>query len=199
MQNSNHFKITDLTKGAMFIALMAIGANLTAFITIGVVPLTFQTVIAILAGILLGRKLAAFSMIGYILIGLIGVPVFAGFLGGLHRIASPNFGFSISFIILAYVVGAIVEKSKKENVFTYYKASYIGLLINYFIGVPYLYLHSSILLGFNSVSFSAITLGMGPFFLKDFVLATLAAILAPLVIRAIFRTPHPQQNFVEKP
>ncbi|WP_280769379.1 biotin transporter BioY [Salipaludibacillus daqingensis] len=192
MTNSNQFQIIDLTKGALFIALMAIGANLAAFISIGTVPLTFQTVIAILAGILLGKKLAAFAMLGYLLIGLIGVPVLAGFTGGFHIIASPTLGFLISFIVLAYVVGAIVEKNP-HHLFTIYKACYIGLLINYLIGVPYLYFHSSIILGLDNVSFSAIAIGMTAFFIKDIILATFTAILAPLILRAVNRTPQLKQ------
>lgn len=112
MQSTTKFRINDLTKGAMFIALMAIGANLTAFITIGSVPLTFQSVIAILAGILLGKRLGAFSLIGYIMVGLIGAPVFAGFTGGFQVFASPTFGFLLSFVAIAYVAGSVVEKSR---------------------------------------------------------------------------------------
>jgi len=194
MSNTKHFQIIDLTKGAMFIALMAIGANLAAFISIGTIPLTFQTSIAILAGILLGKRLAAFSMIGYLLIGLIGVPVFAGFSGGLHIIASPTLGFLLSFIFLAYYVGLIVEKAKFRNAFTMYKACYAGLFINYFIGVPYIYFHSSYILGLD-VSFSAIVMGMIAFFIKDFVLASFAAFLAPLILKAVNRKPQLEQVY----
>lgn len=193
MTSSTKFQIIDLTKGGMFIALMAFGANLAAFISIGTVPLTFQTVIAILAGILLGKRLGAFSMIGYLLIGFIGVPVFAGFSGGLHIIASPTLGFLLSFVVLAYVVGAIVEKSKSHDLLTLYKACYVGLSINYLIGVPYLFLHSSFILGLDNVSFWAIVIGMTPFFIKDLVLATFTATLAPLISKAINRTPQYKQ------
>lgn len=193
MASSTKFQIIDLTKGGMFIALMAFGANLAAFISIGAVPLTFQTVIAILAGILLGKRLGAFSMIGYLLIGFIGVPIFAGFSGGLHIIASPTLGFLLSFVVLAYVTGAIVEKSKSHDLLTLYIACYVGLSINYLIGVPYLFLHSSFILGLDNVSFWAIVIGMTPFLIKDLVLATFTATLALLIGKAINRTPQYKQ------
>nr|WP_175476200.1 biotin transporter BioY [Evansella caseinilytica] len=182
------FSVIELTKGAMFIALMAIGANLTAFITIGAVPLTFQTVIAILAGVVLGRKTGTFSMIGYAIVGLVGAPVFAGFEGGLHIITRPTFGFILSFIAIAFVVGSIVNRAKAPSFGMFLFASYIGLLINYGIGVPYLYYYSTIVLSSADVSFSAIALSMGPFFIKDAVLTGLIATICPQLIHTLNRT-----------
>lgn len=167
---------------------MAIGANLTAMITIGTVPLTFQTVIAILAGILLGKRLAAFAMTGYLIIGLIGVPVFAGFSGGFQIIASPTFGFLLSFIILAYAAGLIVEQTQKPRLIHFFVASFIGLILNYSIGVPYLYFHSQVILGLSDVQFTPIAIGMAPFFVKDFVLAMFTAMLAPQLLKAVHRS-----------
>ncbi|MCR6095280.1 biotin transporter BioY [Salipaludibacillus agaradhaerens] len=184
MGSTSQFRINDLTKGAMFIALMAIGANLTAFITIGTVPLTFQSVIAILAGILLGKKLGAFSIIGYIMVGLIGVPVFAGFSGGFQVLASPTLGFLLSFVAIAYVSGRLVEGKTEPTSTTYFKASLIGLLVNYFIGVPYLYYHSSVILQLENIQFTTIAISMGPFFAKDFILALFTASIAPKLKKA---------------
>jgi biotin transport system substrate-specific component len=184
MGSTSQFRISDLTKGAMFIALMAIGANLTAFITIGTVPLTFQSVIAILAGILLGKNLGAFSIIGYIMVGLIGVPVFAGFSGGFQVLASPTLGFLLSFVAIAYVSGKLVEGKTEPTSTTYFKASLIGLLVNYFIGVPYLYFHSSVILQLENIQFTTIAISMGPFFAKDFILALFTASVAPKLKKA---------------
>src|SRR5690554_2367858 len=99
------FTNNELTRASMLIALMAISANITAFITIGSVPLTFQTAIAILSGMILGKKIALFAMLGYVFIGLIGIPVFAGFQGGVQMIAMPTFGFIVSFVVIAFFVG----------------------------------------------------------------------------------------------
>ncbi|UCZ52525.1 biotin transporter BioY [Bacillus shivajii] len=184
-EKNQFFSVVELTKAAMFIALMAIGANLTAFITVGAVPLTFQTIIAILAGVLLGKKVGTFAMIGYAIVGLIGVPVFAGFQGGLHIVGQATFGFILSFIVLAYVVGFIIEKFNKPSLPVYITACFIGLLINYGIGVPYLYLYTVNVLGVNDVTLLATSIGMGPFFIKDAVLTAFAAILSPQLVKAI--------------
>ncbi len=99
----------------MFAALMAIGANITSFLVIGSVPVTTQTLFAILAGALLGSKLGALSMTVYLLVGLVGFPVFAQFKGGLGTLISPTFGFLLSFILVAFITGLIIEKSREKS------------------------------------------------------------------------------------
>src|SRR5690606_5072074 len=100
-------------------------------------PITLQTFFAILAGILLGSRLGAVSMLVYAFIGLAGVPVFAKFSGGMGTIISPTFGFILSFILLAYVGGWIAEKFPPRKGFI--AAARAGLAINYFFGTNWLY------------------------------------------------------------
>lgn len=188
------FRAIDLTTGALFIALMAIAANLTAIITIGAVPLTLQTFVATLAGIILGKKLGSFAMIGYTLVGLIGAPVFAQFNGGLQVIVLPTFGFILSFIALAYVAGLIVEKAKETTLITYLMACIAALFINYGIGVPYLYFYSVIVAGISEVSFWIIVVSMTPFFIKDAILAMVAAFICPKIVNVINRSSSAQRH-----
>ena len=107
-RSANHSRTLQLVHIAMFAALMAIGANIASFLVIGGVPITLQTFFAILAGILLGSRIGAISMIVYAFIGLAGVPVFAKFSGGMDTLISPTFGFILSYIFAAFVVGLIV-------------------------------------------------------------------------------------------
>lgn len=130
----------DLTLAGMFVALMAIGANITSFIpfmVVGGVPITLQTFFAILAGVLLGSRLGSITMMVYTLVGFVGVPVFAQFGAGPSIIFSPTFGFILAFIIMAYVIGKLVEK--KKDLSTFVMASLIGLVINYLIGTNWMY------------------------------------------------------------
>lgn len=173
-----HSRASHITYAAMFIALMAVGANLTAFITIGAVPLTFQSVVAVLAGMMLGKKLGALAMIGYILLGFTGAPVFAGFSNGFTAIASPTFGFIISFVFIAYVSGFILENSAQGNKAKYFLAGFAGLLTNYVIGIPYVYFYTTMILGVSEASFIAITSAMSAFFIKDSILVFFTAALA---------------------
>ncbi|TMU85643.1 biotin transporter BioY [Bacillus sp. BHET2] len=130
----------DLTLAGMFVALMAIGANITTFVpfmVIGGVPITLQTFIAILAGALLGRRVGAISMTVYALVGLVGVPVFARFGGGLSSIVSPTFGFIVSFIFTAYITGKLIEKHKGMKVYIF--AAIVGMAVNYVFGTNWMY------------------------------------------------------------
>ncbi|KQL50669.1 biotin biosynthesis protein BioC [Heyndrickxia shackletonii] len=131
----------DLCYAAMFVALTMIGANLTSlvpFLVIGGVPITLQTFFAVLAGVLLGSRLGAISMTVYAFVGLVGAPVFAGFKGGPSIILSPTFGFIVSFILLAFIAGKIVEKSA-EKLSVYIGAALIGTIINYLFGTNWMY------------------------------------------------------------
>ncbi|MBM7692957.1 biotin transport system substrate-specific component [Peribacillus deserti] len=131
----------DLTLAGMFITLMAIGANITSiapFMMVGSVPITLQTFFAILAGVILGSRLGAISMVGYTLAGLVGIPVFAKFGAGFSTIFSSNFGFIISFIFTAYIAGKIVERFKSAG--AYITASLIGMAVNYLFGTNWMYM-----------------------------------------------------------
>ncbi|WP_396266068.1 biotin transporter BioY [Halobacillus salinarum] len=137
---SNNWTALDLTIGSLFVALMAIGANITSivpFLVIGGVPITLQTFFAVLAGLVLGSRLGAFSMVVYMVLGLAGAPVFAQFKGGLSMALAPTFGFIVSFIIVAFIVGKLAET--KRNTAIYVTAAIIGMAVNYFFGTNWMY------------------------------------------------------------
>lgn len=77
------------------------------------VPYTFQTLAVILAGGLLGSRNGFLSMLLYLLLGLIGMPVFAGGGFGLAKLIGPTGGYLLSFPVAAYVVGAVVSLQPK--------------------------------------------------------------------------------------
>src|SRR5699024_7229638 len=137
----NQFTPLNLTLGSLFVALTAIGANITSIIpglSVGGVPITLQTFFAILSGLMLGSRLGAFSMFVYMMLGLVGVPVFAKFTGGPMTIITPTFGFILSFILIAYVAGKIVEK--KQTITSYIGAALLAIVLNYVIGTNMMYL-----------------------------------------------------------
>lgn len=125
----------DLILCALFAALMGIGANVAPFLTIGSVPITLQLLFAIMAGGLLGSRIGAFSMLAYMLIGLAGAPVFAGFKGGISSVLSPTFGFIISFIFVAYIAGKCVGKGRRN----YINGGILVIATNYVIGTNFMY------------------------------------------------------------
>ena len=116
------FKTIELTLSSMFVVLIAVGANITSMIpglVVGGVPITLQTFFAILAGLILGSRLGVLTTSAYTFIGLVGIPVFAQFGAGLGILIKPTFGFILSFILAAYVIGKMVAKKNKRFIFYY--------------------------------------------------------------------------------
>ncbi|MDL4842512.1 biotin transporter BioY [Aquibacillus rhizosphaerae] len=149
MQKRKHWSPLDLTMGSMFVALMAVGANITSiapFMVVGGVPITLQTFFSILAGLMLGSRVGALSMFSYMILGLAGVPIFAQFRGGAVMALSPTFGFILSFILIAYLAGKMVEK--KRTFPMYISAALVAMAINYIFGTNWMY--ASYMLWFNA-------------------------------------------------
>lgn len=198
MKTKQKFSALDLTYAAMFAALMAVGANIAQFIPpVGGVPITLQTFVATLAGALLGSRLGAISMSVYTLLGLVGVPVFAKFSGGLGTIVSPTFGFVLTFILLAYVMGKIIENKTKPGLGTFLAACFVGLFINYFLGTTYMYFAYKFWAaappGFSyKMAWSWMVAPMP----KDIILTIVAGLISPRVYKAVNLSHRKQQNKV---
>ena len=100
----------DLTVCGLFTALTAVGAFIKIVIPVGADTMNFtlQWFFVLLAGLLLGSRRAFLSVSTYLLIGLVGIPVFARG-GGPSYLIRPTFGFLLGFALAAYVMGKIVE------------------------------------------------------------------------------------------
>lgn len=136
-------KITtkELTLTAMFAALMIVGAFIKIDIPLPLYTMhfTLQWLFVLLAGLLLGSKLGALSVIVYLALGLIGLPVFAAG-GGIGYILRPGFGFLLGFAFAAYLMGLICEKAKSNSFPIQLLAATVGLIVYYTVGAIYFYM-----------------------------------------------------------
>jgi len=135
-----NLKTNDLVLCALFVALIAIGAFIK--IPIPVVPFTLQFLFTMLAGLLLGPKLGFISVLGYIIIGLIGIPIFTEG-GGIAYIFKPSFGYIIGFAFGAYITGKIAHESPRPSIQKLLIANFAGLIVVYSFGMIYYYLISN--------------------------------------------------------
>ena len=132
------FTTRDLILCALFTALSAIGAFIR--IPVPLVPFTLQITFTTLAGLLLlGSKKGAISVAVYVLMGLIGIPVFTQG-GGFSYVLKPSFGFLVAFIIGAFVTGLIVEKKQNPSFLRILGASFAGMAFVYVLGAIYFYI-----------------------------------------------------------
>ena len=76
------------------------------------VPFTLQTMFVVLTGAFLGARNGAISQIIYLLLGIVGIPVFAGLSFGFFKIIGPTGGYLLSFPFAAYFVGYLIERKK---------------------------------------------------------------------------------------
>lgn len=171
--------IREMTRVALFSSFICIASLILKFGGEVVVPFSILPLVIMLAGAVLGARLGALSVAVYVLIGLLGVPVFAKPpFGGFTYIMQPTFGFLPGFILAAYVIGKILEKRPENSLFRYILAMVVGMAVMYMVGIPYLYGIIKFYLGKPFTLWRAVQIGMMPFVGLDLVKALLAGILA---------------------
>ena len=172
--------VKELALVSMFTALTAVGAMIS--IPLGEVPITLQTLFVILSGLILGPKLGPLSQIVYVTLGLVGVPIFAGFTGGLQSVMAPSFGFIISFIFVSYIVGLISHSGKGFSKFNIWLGAFIGTIAAYLIGLPYMYYILNMVMG-KGLSFNMILhMGCILFLPGDFLKFIIASVIAMKIL-----------------
>ena len=121
-------------KDMCFIGIFAtlISASAVSIPLPGGVPVTLQTFIIMLAGVILGPKKGMLAVFVYILIGAVGVPVFSGFRGGFAVITGPTGGFIMTFPLITLFSGLGVKGNKIIKLSLWTGA---GVILNYFCGM----------------------------------------------------------------
>lgn len=119
---------------ALFAGIVAILAQVKIDL-VGIVPITMQTLGIYLIGSILKPKYAFLAALVYVLMGAIGLPVFAGFTGGMGIVVGPTGGYIFSFPIMAFVISYMVT-IKKDTVFKLL-AMLVGTAVCYTIGTAW--------------------------------------------------------------
>jgi biotin transport system substrate-specific component len=175
-------RISDLIFISLFAALTAVGAFIK--IPIPYVPLTLQTLMVMFAGLILGSRRGALSQLLYLIIGLIGLPIFAQG-GGPGYILQPSFGFLVGFIPGAYVVGKLTENARNPKLPRVLMALFLGQAAIYLIGIPYLYFNLTFIIH-KPVSLSTvIKAGLLAFIPGDILKTIIAATVVPPMRRRL--------------
>lgn len=183
MKQNRFLTTARLAYCAIFTALITIGA----FIQIPVPYLdyfTLQFFFVLLAGILLGAKLGGLAVLLYVVIGLIGLPVFAAG-GGLAYIVRPSFGYLLGFIVGAYLTGLVSEKVHCSSIKKYTLAVIVGLLATYLIGLGYKYLILNYYTG-TPITWKLVLLSCFPLDLPGDIFLSVLAVMAGIRFEKVF-------------
>lgn len=172
------------TKDLVLIALMAAVICVLSpwSINIGPIPISLSLFAIYLTVYLLGAKRGTLAVLIYILIGLVGVPVFSNFSGGPQKLFGPTGGFILGYLPMAFLIGLLLDRILKQ------KASalrFVLCVVSVFVSTWVLYFLGTIWYMISAgVDFiGAISVTVLPFVVIDLIKNVLAAVLGP-VIRA---------------
>ena len=162
-------KLRTVVLASLMAALTAVGAYI--HIPIGPVPIILSTLFVILSGLLLGSRWGLTSMALYLLVGAIGLPVFAGGKGGFAHFFGPTGGYLFGFALASWITGLISEYSRGSLPLDVL-AVIIGSLALYALGVPWLKM-------VTQMSWpKTFMVGVVPFLIGDAIKAFVVVILA---------------------
>lgn len=164
-------------------------------IPVGTVSFTLQTLFVISAGMFLGAKDGAIAQLVYMIIGLIGIPIFTQG-GGIYYIFKPSFGYILSFPLGAFLTGYLIGKSKTIRTFKLFLFSLVGLVAVYVIGMAYQVMILVLVNGLTFATACATLLSILLYFAVDVVLMYILSLIFPRVNTLIglhSTTQKPQQ------
>lgn len=166
-KKKNKISTRKIVYVGMFAALMATLSQCSIPMPSGV-PATLQIFAVTLIGVIVGWKMGAASIAIYILLGAVGVPVFANFHGGIQVLVGPTGGFIWGYLPMVALCGT---KLNQKNIVLGILSSLLGMMVCYVLGA----LQFGVLKEMNFVA-SFMLVG-APYLLKDIILAVVAFVV----------------------
>jgi len=130
-KTKNKTSVLDMCYIAIFTAIICVCSQISLPLPLGV-PLTLQTLIIPLAGIVLGARKGTVAVMIYILLGAVGLPVFSGLKGGIGTIMGPTGGFILSFAFMSLLAGFGARSGK---IYWLIAGLTLGAVINFLTGM----------------------------------------------------------------
>jgi biotin transport system substrate-specific component len=170
LANKAVFEAVLVVAGVLFVALLA---QIRFYMPFTPVPIVASTMGVLLVGSLLGTRLGVISMLVYLAIGAIGMPVFAAGNSGIEYMQGATLGYLVAYPVVAAVMGWFAERGWDQRIGTNIIALVIGSLIFYVLGAGWL------AFGLGLGLTAAITQGVLPFIIGDTVKIAIAIGVLP--------------------
>jgi biotin transport system substrate-specific component len=155
----------------VFASLITAGAFMTVPLPGNIVPLVLQNMLAIMSGLVLGPLLGFESVVIFLIIGALGVPVFSGGKSGIAHLLGPTGGFLFGYAAASFLAGVLVRKGTRSPIM-YFIGSFAAFIVVDIAGVAWL--ASFPKFGIEK----AIIMGLLPFILGDSIKAFVAALIS---------------------
>lgn len=160
-------------------ALMALSAKVN--LPLPYVPMTLQTLVVLMIGAGYGWRLGSATMIAYLAEGAMGLPVFAGPVGGIAPLVGPTAGYLYGFVAAAFITGALAERGWDRNVLLLFAAMAVGHVVIFIAGFGWL------AYGIGLGADKAWLVGVAPFMVASVIKNALGATLMPAARRIVDR------------
>jgi biotin transport system substrate-specific component len=164
---------------ALGTALLTLSAKIN--LPLPYVPMTLQTLVVLMIGAAYGARLGAATVMAYLAEGAIGLPVFAGPVGGLAPLIGPTAGYLFGFVAAAFVTGWLSERGWDRSVPRLFVAMGLGHII--ILGCGFGWLAFAMKLGLEK----AWLVGIAPFVAASVIKNALGALAVPAIRRALER------------
>lgn len=171
-------KIQDITKISLCVALLCVTSYLVIPLPFSPVVIGFQTIMVNLIGLMFKPKEACITILIYLLMGLIGLPVFSAGSGGPGKLFGPTGGFYFGFLVAVLAISCF--KGKKKSFLRYCLITIVvGIPIQHIFAILFMCIHN----GWNvSAAFLAVSL---PFIVGDIVKCVIASSLGVALNRVL--------------
>ena len=171
-------KAQTLTFIALSTAITCILGPLS--IPIGPVPISLTILAIFISVYAIGTKRAMISLLLYMLIGFVGIPVFSNFKGGFNVLIGPTGGYIIGFVFVVLCSGFAIERFE-DKVYMHIIGMAVGTILCYIVGTSWLAYQG------NMTFWEALLAGVIPFIPADAIKIAIAAIAGPRLRKALKR------------
>lgn len=170
----------DITLSAIMLTILIVCSQIA--LPLGPIPITLQTLAVLMIGFLLPPRKAMLVTSLYAVAGLIGLPFFSGFSGGIQSVLLPSFGFVLSFILAASAQAWYLSTVKSIHTPHLVIAGLVNILMTYTIGLPYMAGILNLYMGNNMEATTILILGFIPFIPGDLLKLGVSVLIAKRII-----------------